>query len=83
MIQSQKTAIYFKDTHWEKTPSNKTEAVRKSTTIWAIGIFNELFIADFFAEIEVSKNEVVRGKSQFFVIVPLCTPYSICLNSSF
>ena len=32
----------FKDTHREKTPSNKTPALRKSTnmSVWAVGTLN-------------------------------------------
>ena len=35
-----------KDTHREKTPSNKTPALRKSTNIgvWGVGTLNQLFI---------------------------------------
>ena len=37
---------FFKDTHSEKAPSNKTSALRKSTNkgVWAIGTLNQLFI---------------------------------------
>ena len=36
----------IKDTHREKTPSNKTPALRKSTNmgVWAVGTLNQLFI---------------------------------------
>ena len=36
----------LKNTHREKTPSNKTAALRKSTNmgVWATGTLNELFI---------------------------------------
>ena len=35
-----------KDTHREKTPSNKTPALRKSTnmSVWTVGTLNQLFI---------------------------------------
>ena len=38
----------IKDTHREKTPSNKIKAVTKSmnTYIWAIDILNKLFMRD-------------------------------------
>ena len=38
--------MYFKDTHREKAPSNKTPALRKSTNmgVWAVGTLNQLFI---------------------------------------
>ena len=37
---------WFKDTHREKAPSNKTPALRKSTNmgVWAVGTLNQLFI---------------------------------------
>ena len=37
----------LKDTHREKTPSNKTPALRKSTNlgVWAVGTLNQLFIS--------------------------------------
>ena len=37
---------YLKDTHWEKAPSNKSPAVRKSTNIgvWAVATSNQLLI---------------------------------------
>ena len=75
----------FKDTHRENTPSNKTEALRKSMNvyIWAIGTLNQLFIRGSCTQIKFSKNEVVYGKSTFFVIGPFFTPYSICLNIGF
>ena len=36
----------FKDTHREKSPSDKTPALRKSTkmVVWAVATLNELFI---------------------------------------
>ena len=38
--------IALKDTHREKTPSNKTPGLRKSTNmgVWAVGTLNQLFI---------------------------------------
>ena len=38
--------VAFKDTHREKTPSNKTPALRKSTNmgVWTVGRLNQLFI---------------------------------------
>ena len=40
------TFYFFKDTHKEKAPSNKTPALRKSMNmgVWAIGTLNQLFI---------------------------------------
>ena len=43
------TAVFgskLKDTHREKTPSNKTPALAKSTNmgIWVVGTTNQLFI---------------------------------------
>ena len=37
---------WFKDTHREKEPSNKTPALRKSMNmgIWAVGTLSQLFI---------------------------------------
>ena len=39
-------SIFFKDTHKEKAPSNKTPALTKSTNmgIWVVGTTNQLFI---------------------------------------
>ena len=50
--QSMKKSSYkildtsIKDTHREKTPSNKTPPLRKSTNmeVWAVGTLNQLFI---------------------------------------
>ena len=37
---------YFKDTHREKAPSNKTPALTKCTNmgIWMVGLTNQLFM---------------------------------------
>ena len=72
----------FKDSHWENTPSNRTEALTKSINmhIWTIGLLNQLFIRDSYTQIS---KKVVSDKSPFFVIGPLCTPHSICLNFGF
>ena len=38
--------LEIKDTHREKSPSNKTSTLRKSTNmgVWAVGTLNQLFI---------------------------------------
>ena len=39
-------AVKLKDTNMEKTPSNKTSALTKSTNmgIWVVGTSNQLFV---------------------------------------
>ena len=50
--------------------------------IWANGTLSSLSIGGSYNHIEFSKkSEVVSGS--FFVIGPLCTPHSICLNTDF
>ena len=44
---------------------------------------NQLFIRGLYAENKFSKNQVVSGKTPFFVIGPFCTVHSICLNIGF
>ena len=48
----------FKDTHKENTPSNKTEALTesKSMYIWVIGILNQLFIRGSCSQTKFSKK---------------------------
>ena len=50
--------ITFKDTHREKVPSNKTQALTKSTNmdIWTAGNSNQFFIRDSSSETKFSKN---------------------------
>ena len=74
----------FKDTPRENTPSNKTEAPMKimNKYIWAIVILNQLYEV-LILKLKFQKNEVVSGKSPYFVIRPFCTPHSICLNIGF
>ena len=44
---------------------------------------NQLFVRDFYTEMNFSKNEVVSGKTQFLMVGPFCTRNSICLKISF
>ena len=46
----------FRDTHWGKAPSNKTQALTKSTNtdIWVIG--NYLSVRGFYTRIKFSKK---------------------------
>ena len=50
--------FFFKDTHREKAPSNKTPALRKSTNmgVWAVGTLNQLFIRGSLTETKLSKK---------------------------
>ena len=54
----------LKNTHREKTPSNKTTALRKSTNmgVWATGTLNKLFIRDSWTEKKIQKNKLVIAK---------------------
>ena len=46
MSTVQELSVFFKDTHKEKAPSNKTPALAKSASmgIWEVGTSNQLFI---------------------------------------
>ena len=68
-----------KDTHRENTAWNKTEALTESVNmyIWVDDTLNQRFSHS--NEI-FKKNEVVSGKSTFFLIWPFCTPQSFYLN---
>ena len=48
----------FKDTHREKTPSNKTPVLRKSMTIniLTVGTLNQIFISGSYTERQFCKN---------------------------
>ena len=76
---------FVKDTHREKTPSNKSPELTKSMNmnIWVVGTSNALSIKGSYSEEKFSKNKEVTGKPPFFVIGPFCTSHSICLNTSF
>ena len=69
----------------ENTPSNKTQAPLKSTNIdiWVTGTLNQLFTRVFILELNFQENNVVRDKTAFFLISPICTPYTLCLNIGF
>ena len=49
---------YFKDTHREKTPLNKTQSLAKSMNIdiWVVGTSNQPFIRGSYTENEFSKK---------------------------
>ena len=66
----------LKDTHREKAPPNKTLALTKSTNmdIWVVGTSNQLFLK---LKQNFQKNNVVTGKTPFFMIGPFCTHHSI------
>ena len=51
--------------------------------IWEIGAVNQLFVRSSYTQIKFSKNEVVSGKSPFFVKGPFSAHHSICFNISF
>ena len=57
--------IWFKDTHREKAPSNKTPALRKSTNmgVWAVGTLNQLFIRGSLTETKLSLKSSYWQKS--------------------
>ena len=46
MSTVQELSVFFKDTHKEKAPLNKTPALTKSANmgIWVVGLSNQLFI---------------------------------------
>ena len=58
VAELKETPVYFKETHREKTPLNKTEALTKETNmyIWAIGILNQLFLRDSYTQIKFSRK---------------------------
>ena len=51
-------SIFFKDTHKEKAPSNKTPALTKSANmgIWVVGTSNQLFRRRSYTETKSSKK---------------------------
>ena len=51
-------SLYFKDTHIDKTPLNKTPVLRKSMNMnmWVAGSLNQLFIRGFSTETNFFKN---------------------------
>ena len=73
---------WFKDTHSENTPSNKTEVFKKSMNMytWEIGISNQLFIRDSYAQINFPKKWGSQWEKPIFVIGLFRTPHSTCLN---
>ena len=72
-----------KDTHREKPPSNKTPAFTKSMNMGSriVVILNQFSILKLKQNFQ--KYKVVTGKILFFMIRPLCTHHSICLNICF
>ena len=76
---------FFKDTHKENTPSSKTEMLSKSLNmyIWVVGTLNQLSARSSYTQINFFKEGALSGKSPFFLIGPLSTPHSICLNIAF
>ena len=77
--------ISFKHTCRKKAPSNKTQALSESMNmdIRVVGTSNQLFVTGSYTKTKFSKKYVGTGKTAFFVIGPLCTPHSICLNIGF
>ena len=77
----------LKDTHREKVPSIKTLALTKSMNmeIWLAGLSNQIFIKRTYTETKFSKKQSSYWHNSFlpFVIVPFCTPHSICHNIGF
>ena len=51
--------------------------------IWVVATSNQLFIRGSQSETKLSENEVVTGKTSFFVIRPFGTPHPICLKIGF
>ena len=51
--------------------------------IWVVGRSDQLFMKGSYTETNLQKNEVVTGKTPFFVIGHFCTIHFICLNTSF
>ena len=82
----EKACIFFEKTSFcFKTLSNKTEALTKSMNmcISAIATVNQLFKEVLILKLISLKNEVITGKSQFFVVGTFCTTHLICLNIGF
>ena len=63
--------------------------LKRLRNVWIWCIFGQLVHQINYLEeililkLNFQKNEVVSGKSPFFVIGPFCTPHSICLNIGF
>ena len=51
--------------------------------IWEVDTLNQIFIKVCYAQIKFSKNQVVSGKTLFFVVGPFYTPHAICLSIGF
>ena len=78
--------ILLKDTLRKKAPSNKTLALRKSTTIgvWAVRTLNQLFIRKFLNWNKTFKKiEKLMAKLHISVLDPLCSYHSIYFNIGF
>ena len=74
-----------KDTHRENAISYKTQALTKSINMdtWTIDTLDQLILRGPCTKYQFSRNGVFSCKSPFFVMDPLCTPYSICVNIGF
>ena len=51
--------------------------------IWGVDTLNKIFIKVCYAQIKFPKNQVVSGKTVFFVIGPFYIPHAICLSIGF
>ena len=51
--------------------------------IWTIDTLDQLILRGPYTKYQFPRNRVFSGKSPFFVMDPLCTPYSICVNIDF
>ena len=51
--------------------------------IWEIGAVNQLFVRSSYTQKKKKKNEVVSGKSPFFVKGPFSAHHLICFNIGF
>ena len=64
------TYVYnrFKDTHREKTATNKTPMLTKGMNmdIWVVGTSYQVFMRGFSTETNFQKNKVVTGRNPFF-----------------
>ena len=56
--KTHRKTLLLKDTHREKTPSNKTSALAKSMNmdIWVAGTSNQLFIAGSYTKAKFQKK---------------------------
>ena len=63
----------------KKNPLNKTKGLTKSMNmnIWVVGTSNQLFIRGSYTKTKFSKIKFVTGKTPFFVIRILYSPFHL------